>query len=427
MSQTIRDIASPVIAAAAAATTTDSYYSGPLPKLGFNSAMAGIFFAFLLYHTWACVYTKQWWFGGSFMCACILEVLGYIGRALSHQHGGDQSDYYVLQMVCLTIAPVFSMAGIYFQLAKLIEIYGHQFALLPNPLMYSYIFVACDIVSLAIQAAGGAMDASTINDSTASETGSHIFVAGLAVQTASMSAFLYLFFDFLFKIFVKTRAEYLGVSVWKWGALWKVKQSEIDHLYRPKYAMIRDGKRWTFRYFILAITAATVFIYIRCIYRLCELAEGWTGYLISHEWFFIALDALMVSFATLILSIWHPGFAIMGRHLFIPVTAQGRNHIDDADPESIHSTSESNDLNNTEEKTEPKRGGGVLSSVFRRKKQKDSEDVTTIPIEQDDGLFTRNLYEDSNENNEDDDDRESHELQQQPRNSSNLNFNNATL
>lgn len=43
-------------------------------------------------------------------------------------------------------------------------------------------------------------------------------------------------------------------------------------------------------------------------YRTVELAEGWTGYLIQHEPFFIGLDAIMSTLAMVSLAVGHPGF-----------------------------------------------------------------------------------------------------------------------
>ncbi|CDO94961.1 unnamed protein product [Kluyveromyces dobzhanskii CBS 2104] len=370
---TISSIASTVTSALATASASVdpndvNYYSGSVPNLRFNACMAAIFFLLLVFHGFVGAYTKQWWICVCFVCACVLETLGYIGRALVHQDGGPQADYFIMQIVCLTIAPVFTMAGIYYQLAKLIEIYGYNFALLPTPMSYSYIFIACDIVSLVIQAIGGGTSASAVRELKSTDTGDNIFVAGLAVQVASMTIFLGLWFHFLYEIYVKTRAEYLGISHWKWGQLYRVSRFDIDHMFRPKYRMIREGHRWTFRYFNLALTVAVLFVYVRCIYRVAELAEGWNGNLISHEWYFIALDALMMSLATVVLSVFHPGFAFLGREVQIPVTSTKKG-LEDTEDDSKQSH---NDFDNRDEKeSESNSRTGVLSSIFGRKSRKD--------------------------------------------------------
>ncbi|KAJ5107714.1 RTA1-domain-containing protein [Penicillium angulare] len=53
-----------------------------------------------------------------------------------------------------------------------------------------------------------------------------------------------------------------------------------------------------------------VCIYIRSIYRTIELAQGWSGYLIAHEVYFIGLDGVMMIIAVQILNIFHPGWLL---------------------------------------------------------------------------------------------------------------------
>ena len=55
---------------------------------------------------------------------------------------------------------------------------------------YSYIFISCDLLSIVLQAIGGGMAASATQNGDSTTSGTHIMVAGLAVQVASMSLFL---------------------------------------------------------------------------------------------------------------------------------------------------------------------------------------------------------------------------------------------
>ena len=65
---------------------------------------------------------------------------------------------------------------------------------------------------------------------------------------------------------------------------------------------------------INVLIAATAFsctmIYMRSIYRTIELLQGWTGYLITHEPYFIGLDAVMMLLAVSIFNIIHPGLCL---------------------------------------------------------------------------------------------------------------------
>lgn len=317
--------------------TNYSYYSGLIPGLGYNAALI-VIWSILLGIQVPSFYYKQYWFSGSLICASILELLGYIGRTWSHFNLYARNAY-LLQMVALTIAPVFTMAGMYFQLAKLIEIYSHKFAFLSSPLAYSQIFIFCDIVSLIIQAAGGGVAGGAVKNNKPLGPGEHIFIAGLAIQVATMSIFIFLWLDFVYKVYVKTRMEHLNItSPFAINKLKSVFQEDIDYLYREKYYNIRHSEnrynRFALKYFPWAFTASICCIYTRCCYRLAELVNGFNGYIITHEIYFIVLDGVMILLATTIMMVFFPGFAFNGREVTIEIT-KGR-----VDPETLLSTDE---------------------------------------------------------------------------------------
>ncbi|CEP65007.1 RTA1 domain-containing protein LALA0_S16e00540g [Lachancea lanzarotensis] len=295
-----------------------SLYGDMNPNLAFNVSMIAIFGVLFVLQAGLGLYTRQRWMCVSFMCACGIEVAGYVGRALSHNNTSDIGTF-LLQNICLTLAPVFTMAGIYYQLAKLVKIYGPKFAMLKSPIWYSWIFIACDVISLIIQAVGGGMSGNAAARQERSYTGDHVFVAGLAFQVASMSVFLLLWFHLLYQIFMVTRLEHTATRR-PARALLHVNQLEIDYKYCREYECVRvRPRRWVFIYFPHALTIAVLLVYVRCIYRVVELAQGWGGYLITHEVYLVILDALMISLATAIMTVFHPGFAFKGRTVRIPI------------------------------------------------------------------------------------------------------------
>ncbi|KAG8934654.1 hypothetical protein FRC02_009481 [Tulasnella sp. 418] len=52
---------------------------------------------------------------------------------------------------------------------------------------------------------------------------------------------------------------------------------------------------------------ATVFLYIRSIYRTIELLDGWTGPIITNQSFFNLLDGMPITVAMYALNVFHPG------------------------------------------------------------------------------------------------------------------------
>ncbi|CCH41872.1 Sphingoid long-chain base transporter [Wickerhamomyces ciferrii] len=301
-SQVIQSASS--IAAQASGTLQEIYesnnlYGGMTPSKGGNLALAIIMGIFFVVHSGLGLWFKQWWFGTAFFCGCGLEMAGYIGRTLSNDNY-TILNYFLVQIICLTIAPAFIMGGIYILLTKFIMIYGIKFALVKPIMLYSYIFIFCDVVSLVIQAAGGGIAAVSLVENESSLSGTHVMVAGLAFQVFSMSIYIFLYLHYFYKIKFFNKREHL----------------KLESEFNPKYAELRSKR--IFQIFPFVVFLAVIFVYVRCIYRVVELAEGWDGFLITHEVYFMILDALMMGLAIIILIFFHPGF-VFGRNTKIPV------------------------------------------------------------------------------------------------------------
>jgi hypothetical protein len=74
----------------------------------------------------------------------------------------------------------------------------------------------------------------------------------------------------------------------------------------PKFSALRSSIK--FRGFLAALTIATICIFVRSVYRVAELSEGWTGYLIKQQGLFIGLEGVMVLVAVVVLNFFHPAF-----------------------------------------------------------------------------------------------------------------------
>ncbi|KAH3680410.1 hypothetical protein WICMUC_000341 [Wickerhamomyces mucosus] len=260
------------------------------PSFGGNLTMAIAMAIFTGLHAVLGGWYRTWGFGVSYFMGCVLEFLGYIGRTLS-SHNVDNVNDYLIQFICLTIAPCFIMAGIYYLLGKLIIIHGSQFSIL-KPRYYSYIFISFDVVSLIIQLVGAVMAGTEMEVNESGDKGTHITVAGLSFQVFSTTAFIIFYIYFIWKIKYLQRSQY--------------QQLEDTDQFDSRFVDIRSSKN--FRYYPYIIFLGTILVYVRCIYRVAELSEGWSGYLITHEIYFMILDALMMGLTILIFIVFHPGF-----------------------------------------------------------------------------------------------------------------------
>ena len=118
------------------------------------------------------------------------------------------------------------------------------------------------------------------------DNGDHIMVAGLAFQVFTLLIFMILCADFAIKTLRRMRT--MG-------------EQALD----PTHAKLRQS--WSFKTFLAALALATVCIFIRSVYRVAELSEGWEGALIKNQNLFIGLEGVMVVIAVLALNAFHPG------------------------------------------------------------------------------------------------------------------------
>lgn len=188
------------------------------------------------------------------------EVIGWASRTWSSKCPYN-SDAFLAQEVTLIIAPVFFSAALYVLLGLLIIGLGRSSSLL-SAKWYTIVFCTCDVISLVVQAAGGAM-ASTADTDADQTLGTHIMVAGIAFQLGTMTLFGLMVGDFIRRI--------------------SSRQLGLRENVTPRLKMI-----------LSAILVSFLMIYIRSIYRTIELAQGWDGYLITHEGYFIGLDAAIM-------------------------------------------------------------------------------------------------------------------------------------
>ncbi|OCT49939.1 parasitic phase-specific protein PSP-1 [Cladophialophora carrionii] len=214
---------------------------------------------------------KKWGFMSAMLLGCLDEILGYVGRILYWQNPWGGAGF-IMQIVLITIGPVFFSAAIYVLLAQIVEYICVKHSRFP-PKYFYWIFIPCDILSLILQAVGGAMS-STSNGR--SQTGVDIALAGLILQVITLVAFAGLCVDYA----VRSR------SVWM-------------------------AARWPQRFMLFCafLTAATVLILLRCCYRVYELSEGYSrdSEALRDQPLFIALESVMVVLAAYCLIIAHPG------------------------------------------------------------------------------------------------------------------------
>jgi hypothetical protein len=236
--------------------STIGYY----PTLSANAPPAIIFFIALLIQLVIGIRRRTWSYLVAVGIGSLFEAVGYVGRVLLHKNPYSSGGF-KLQIICLTIAPAFIAAGLYLNLKHMVIVFGPHLSLL-KPALYTYIFIGCDIFSIALQSVGAGLAAAGTDVTTAS----NLIIAGLSFQVFTM-----LMFGVMSGIFFL-----------------KVSQNRED--LKPGTVELRNSRK--FKWFLFSLALAYTTIMIRCIFRVAAFAGGWRNSLAVNQTDFIALDTV---------------------------------------------------------------------------------------------------------------------------------------
>ncbi|EXL90499.1 RTA1 like protein-domain-containing protein [Fusarium oxysporum II5] len=258
-----------------------------VPNLGANAFYLAVFAIFAIIQLYLAIRYRVWGtFALGLVLGCVTEAVGYAGRVMQARGDGIfKKRYFVIQLVCLTIAPALISAPIYLSLGRVVKAYGRQFSLM-SPRTYAVIFICSDVVSLILQAMGGGL-AATGKTQKKVDTGVHILVAGLAYQVLSLAVFI-------------------GLATHLWSRVRRMGTKDAN----PRFTELRASRQ--LKSFIWALSIATITITIRCIYRVVELSGGFKSEAANDEPSLMVLDGPMIMAALLALTVCHPGPLFFG-------------------------------------------------------------------------------------------------------------------
>ncbi|KAL1801190.1 hypothetical protein ACET3X_001532 [Alternaria dauci] len=253
---------------------------GYYPSLGANAFFTAFFALCLIIQVGLGIRYKTWTYMIALSLGCLGEVVGYAGRLIMYNNPFDETGFQ-MQICCLIISPAFISAGIYLTLKHIVINFGESWSRLP-PVWYTRIFITGDILSLVLQGAGGGIAATADAGSDLLDVGTNLMIAGVVLQVVILSCFGILLTEYTIRTY--NRRNQLSAE-----------------------AMTLFNKT-SFRCFIFAIIVAFLGIYVRCVYRIPELTDGWRSELMREETEFIVLEGAMIVLSVLVLTVFHPGY-----------------------------------------------------------------------------------------------------------------------
>jgi len=142
------------------------------------------------------------------------------------------------------------------------------------PKFYYWFFIICDILSLILQACGGALSSLSSGSSKIAVDAS---IAGLSFQVFTLC------------IFIALAIEYA-----------------VRYSKAPR-EMKKQKTSQRFKIFVGFLSLAILLILIRCSYRIDELSRGYSGPLIHNEGLFVGLEGVLIIVAVFCLAVAQPG------------------------------------------------------------------------------------------------------------------------
>ncbi|KAM6514184.1 Envelope glycoprotein gp160 [Fusarium falciforme] len=242
-----------------------------LPSLPGNIVFVALFAIIGVIHAYLGVRWKSWGFMGGMLAGSIAEIIGYAGRIMLHDNPFSYEGF-MIQIVCLTFAPVFYTASIYITLSKTISFLGPELSRV-KPNYFYWFFIPFDLVCLILQALGGGMSA----NSDGNNPGVNISMAGLVLQVIVLVLFIIVFADYM------------------------LCYSRSGHAARFS---------WRLKTFFAGLSTAAILILVRCTYRVAELRDGYDGELFKEEVPFIILEGVAIVLTAFALCFGHPGLLI---------------------------------------------------------------------------------------------------------------------
>ncbi|KAF9879706.1 putative RTA1 domain protein [Colletotrichum karsti] len=218
--------------------------------------------------------TSRTKFAIPFMVGGVLEVVGYVARAIAEDSKDSPLVPYIMQSVLLLIAPALFAASIYMTLGRVIRSVNGERRSIIRPTRLTRIFVLIDVVSFFAQATGGSFQASKKFNKQAAQ---YIILGGLIVQIVG------------FGLFAAT------------ALVWHVRM-----LRRPTGATMADSTgRW--QRILAMLYAVSVLIMVRSVFRVIEYVMGTDGYLLMNEWPLYVFDAALMLLTVGVFAWWYPG------------------------------------------------------------------------------------------------------------------------
>ncbi|KZV63857.1 RTA1-domain-containing protein [Peniophora sp. CONT] len=234
----------------------------------------------LLAHVAQTIKFGGWWLWVLFVGEAVF-IGGFACRYGLHKNP-QNDDIFKAEYLLIILAPNAFVAADYMILSRIATHIDVPHLLPIRPSRVTLTFVASDIITFLVQAAGAAIAVSAKpTDNAKKLRGDHIFIAGLALQLVSFGIYAVCILLFLHRVYKKERRIWTRDSL---GSVWS-----------------------DWRTLACALSFNCICIIERCIYRLIEINDGFRGPIATSETLFYCCDSLVLFLALAVFVPFWPG------------------------------------------------------------------------------------------------------------------------
>ncbi|KAF7985360.1 hypothetical protein HWV62_6587 [Athelia sp. TMB] len=226
---------------------------------------------------------RMWWIAPTALLAGLAEIIGWSARLWSSQNVLLKTPY----VIHIILGAVIRRLGPQYSRLSPLWCAPHPLFCLPaptHPCTDTIVFCTFDVISLVVQAVGGAMASAALTLPVA-QKGAHIMLGGIVFQMFSITVYVVCAIEFFWRFF---------------------NDRPVERGEDPKGALRGTPDR-RLQVMMAALAFDTLCIFIRAIYRTIELANGWTGHVIETQVYFNVCDGAMIVLAIYTLNFFHPG------------------------------------------------------------------------------------------------------------------------
>ncbi|TFK24846.1 hypothetical protein FA15DRAFT_552280, partial [Coprinopsis marcescibilis] len=262
-----------------------------IPSRWVGMTMSTLFFLSTFVHTAQAARFRVWWMFPTTVLGGMLQTLGWAARLWSSWVPRKLAPY-LIQLISLLIAgtPILAANFIVFEL--IVKMLGPRFSLVSPKL--------CAWLHVNLRNVRGIHFHSPVSSNSRVVQGGWVMLAGVVLQTGLLRRHQ---LSQEKGVALESRTTNAAISSAPASTAEPGGATYTEHIEDPPPDPV--GRR--LRFMIVAVILSSIFLFVRCVYRVLEFGDEWDSPVDHNQVYFTVLDGLMILLSVLCFNFVHPG------------------------------------------------------------------------------------------------------------------------